>query len=659
MSLRVRIYVATIGLLGWAALFQGLSQWHTSSWSGFVLFAGITILASGFKIRLPGVTGTVSAAFLPVLIGIVCRSLPENLVAACGAVLIQCVWHSKKKPDLVKVVFNVASVAIAVASSTAIFYSPWLLNPHFEFALRLAILGVVYFVANTLPVAGVISLTEKQHLWTVWRDKCFWSFPHYLVGAAVAGLFEVTKNHLGWQTALLILPVIFLIYRTCQLHLGRIDDARVHAEETAALHLRTVTSLALAIEAKDQETHDHLQRVQVYATEIGKELKLSESEQEALHAAALLHDIGKIAVPDHIINKPGKLTPDEFLKMKIHPVVGAEILERVRFPFPVAPIVRCHHEKWDGSGYPAGLKGEEIPIGARILTAVDCLDALASNRQYRRALPLHEAMAVLERESGKAFDPQVVAVLKRRYIELEDLAKKSRLDVWRLSTDIHVEKGAAPDAGFADMPARPPIPSPASTGEVPELIRVKCLLEAVNSGERFLGSHETLPILAARLAKIVAFDSLAIYVPQAGRLLPVYAAGAHRAAIASLSIPLGQGVSGWSAEASRPIVNGNPAVELAFAAVPVNGVAPGSALALPLPGVCGTAGVLTVYAAGENAFDTSALEVMASFAPELGRYLEKNSSDWQVDSIAAAALAESIQHGLQKLPLAAPSVLIH
>ena len=115
-----------------------------------------------------------------------------------------------------------------------------------------------------------------------------------------------------------------------------------------------------------------------------------ESELEALRAAALLHDIGKLAVPEHIISKPGKLTPEEFEKMKIHPVVGAEILERVKFPYPVVPIVRSHHEKWDGSGYPDGLKGEDIPIGARILAAVDCLDALASDRQYRKAIPLDE-----------------------------------------------------------------------------------------------------------------------------------------------------------------------------------------------------------------------------------------------------------------------------
>ena len=170
-----------------------------------------------------------------------------------------------------------------------------------------------------------------------------------------------------WQSSLLVLPVIYLIYRSYHLYLSRLEDKKTHGEEMAGLHLRTIEALALAIEAKDHTTHDHLQRVKVYAMEIAKEMKVSPEEMEALHAASLLHDIGKLAVPEHIISKPGRLTPEEFEKMKIHPVVGAEILERVRFPYPVVPIVRAHHEKWDGSGYPFGLKGEQIPIGARIL----------------------------------------------------------------------------------------------------------------------------------------------------------------------------------------------------------------------------------------------------------------------------------------------------
>src|SRR5438067_3449210 len=226
------------------------------------------------------------------------------------------------------------------------------------------------------------------------------------MGAGVAALVSYLSHIIEWQTSLLILPAIYLIYRSYRLYLSKLENEKRHVEEMANLHLRTIEALALAIEAKDHTTHDHLQRVRVYATEVAKKLEVNDAEMEALQAAALLHDIGKLAVPEHIISKPGRLSPEEFEKMKIHPVVGAEILERVQFPYPVVPIVRYHHEKWDGSGYPDGLKGEEIPVGARILSAVDFLDALASDRQYRRALPMHEVLQRLAAESGKSFDPK-------------------------------------------------------------------------------------------------------------------------------------------------------------------------------------------------------------------------------------------------------------
>src|SRR6202035_1842861 len=245
-----------------------------------------------------------------------------------------------------------------------------------------------------------------------------------------------------------------------RLYLGKLEDQKRHVEEIANLHLRTIEALALAIEAKDQTTHDHLQRVRIYAIEVAKELGMTGTDLEALHAAALLHDIGKLAVPEHIISKPGRLTPEEFEKMKIHPIVGAEILERVQFPYPVVPIVRAHHEKWDGTGYPYGLRGEEIPIGARILAAVDCLDALASDRQYRRALPLEDAMARVAAESGTAFDPKVIQALRARYRELEARAKTTETPLQpQLSVDIKITKGSAPAAGFeAEAPAFSPTP---------------------------------------------------------------------------------------------------------------------------------------------------------------------------------------------------------
>jgi putative nucleotidyltransferase with HDIG domain len=614
MSKRVKLYIALVAGMGLLALADGLWRFHTGSWLGFLAYAAVTVLASGFKVRLPGITGTVSAAFFPVLTGIVCLSVPEALIPACAAVLIQCLWQSRKR-ELVKAVFNMASVAIAVEFAAALFHS------RVELAVRLALLAMAYFAGNTLPVAGIIALTERKSVWRVWQGM-FWGVPLYFAGAAAAGLFELAKGHLGWQTVLLFLPVAGLIYRSCTLHIGRMNDARVHAEETAALHLRTITSLALAIEAKDQETHDHLQRVQVYAVEIGKELGLDEREVEALRAAALLHDIGKIAVPDHIINKPGKLTPEEFQKMKVHPVVGAEILERVRFPFPVAPIVRCHHEKWDGSGYPAGLKGEEIPIGSRILTAVDCLDALSSDRQYRRAMPLDQAMAAVERDSGKAFDPRVIDILKRRYVQLEQMARSNPMEAWRLSTDIHIERGAEPGAGFAE--ARAPqggaVPPSGEGGEFSDLMRLKLLLEAVNSGDRFLNLRETLSIVGTRLREIVAFDSLGVYVPSGPSLKAVFTMGM----LAPPSMPKGHGVSGWAMDANRPILNANASLEANRA---------GLAVAMPLPGRMEAAGVLTLYNPGELPFHPRHLEALSSIAGLLGSYLERNATEARFPSL--------------------------
>jgi len=224
----------------------------------------------------------------------------------------------------------------------------------------LLVAGCTYFLSNTMPIAIVIAFCEGRPLHKIWAETYFWTLPYYLFGAALVGFVSYVNRFIGWQTSLLIVPVMYWIYRSYRLYLGRLEDEKKrveiearqveaekrHVEQVCALHLRTIEGLALAIDAKDHTTHEHLHRVRTYAVEIALEMGLNHAELDALRAAALLHDIGKLAVPDHIINKPGRLTPEEFEKMKIHPIVGAEILERVAFPYPVAPIVRAHHERW-------------------------------------------------------------------------------------------------------------------------------------------------------------------------------------------------------------------------------------------------------------------------------------------------------------------------
>ncbi|MBK5290904.1 MAG: HD domain-containing protein, partial [Acidobacteriia bacterium] len=403
-----RVYIATCMVLGGALFLHGCANWHPADPAKFVCYLALALFASILKVRLPGVTGTMSVNYLFILLAIAELSLGEVVVIGVASTVLQTFWHAKKRPKVVQLGFNLASMSISIGIAFGVHHAAleWSKG---QVLIVLIITATVYFLVNTFSVAIVISLSERKPLLRLWRQCYFWSFAYYLAGASMVALMTTLNAAFGWQVNLLPVPVLYLLFRSYRIYLNRLEGEMQHAEEVAKLHMRTIEALALAIEAKDETTHEHLERVQHYAVEIGKDLNLSEDELQALKAAAVLHDIGKLAVPEHIISKPGKLTPEEFEKMKIHPTVGAQILERVKFPYPVVPIVRAHHERWDGSGYPNGLKGKEIPLGARILAAVDCLDALASHRQYRRAIPLDDAMEFVVSESGKSFDPAVVA----------------------------------------------------------------------------------------------------------------------------------------------------------------------------------------------------------------------------------------------------------
>src|SRR2546425_1641026 len=403
LSAGAKLLISLVVAAGTGVLLYGATHPTSKNIAQFICYLLIAILASRLKVNLPGITGTMSVNFLFILLGILELSFTETLVLGTAAIMVQCFYRDR--PSAIQVTFNICASAFSIAVAYDVYYVAFSHLPAGTHPLVLIVAASTYFVANTGSIAAVISLTEGKSLKRIWVECYFWSFPYYLVGAGLAGLVGWLDGKFGWQASLLVVPVIYLIYRSYRLYLGKLEDEKRHVEEMANLHLRTIEALALAIEAKDHTTHDHLQRVRVYAIEVAKELGVAGEEMEALHAAALLHDIGKLAVPEHIISKPGRLTPEEFEKMKIHPVVGAEILERVRFPYPVVPTVRAHHEKWDGSGYPSGLKGEEIPIGARILSAVGFFAAMCPPPPEPRALPMHPRLPRLGAGSGKSFAP--------------------------------------------------------------------------------------------------------------------------------------------------------------------------------------------------------------------------------------------------------------
>jgi diguanylate cyclase (GGDEF)-like protein/putative nucleotidyltransferase with HDIG domain len=620
-----RLFVVAIGIAGLTAMaltFQGL---RLEPQPRFLIYLFLALVSSGMKVGLPGVQTTISLNFILIMLGLVELTLPQTIILAVASAAAQTFWQAKFKVKPIQILFNAACLDLATIAAALAYYSPWLMHiPQSQF-LRLMLAGVTYFLVNSALLAIVISLAEGQSIQAVIRGLFDWSICYYPVGVSLAEIVHTATEHLGWAFSLALLAPLYLIYRSVRLYFGKMEQEKAHAEGMASLHLRTIEALATAIEAKDECTGDHLRRVQVYSLELAKHLGLSSDEVYALQAASILHDIGKLAVPDYIISKPGKLTPDEFDKMKVHTVVGAEILEQVAFPYPVAPIVRSHHEKWDGSGYPDGLKAEDIPIGARILSAVDCLDALASDRQYRRALPLEEAMNYVAGLSGRSFDPQVVDILKANYREFERLAQSTPLRNHKLSKDLIVSRGEAPDAGFEKSAA-------AAAGAAGKTLAVdsiatareemRAIVELALDLSKSLRMEDILSILAERLKQLVPYDCLAIYVRERSVLKARYTSGLASQIFASLEIPVGQGLSGWVVENGKAIVNGNPAVEPGYAEGSGQLGALNSALSIPFGDVDQLSGALTLYRTEKDAYSADHLRVLLAIKGDIAKAVD-------------------------------------
>jgi diguanylate cyclase (GGDEF)-like protein/putative nucleotidyltransferase with HDIG domain len=435
--------------------------------------------------------------------------------------------------------------------------------------------------------------------------------------SATWGQWIQSACHLGAGILALVYAICFY-YRQS---MGQLETRCKQAEEMSCLHLRTIKALALAIEAKEQSTQGHLERLWAYSMEMGMVLSLSDEEMEALGAAALLHDIGKLAVPEQIINKPGRLTPEEFDKMKIHPLIGAEILSHVNFPYPVVPIVEAHHERWDGAGYPFGKKGEEIPMGARILAVLDCLDALCSERQYRRALPMTEALELVVTLAGSQFDPKVVAAVKENHQRLRELTNTSGHRQQAAAGDDRYEKAMLTEGNF--------LTSIAAARQEAQM-----LYEISHDLGNSLSLDETLSLLSVRLRRLVPYDSIVVYVKSENQLLPQHIAGDHFRVLSSLTLQLGQGLSGWVAEKGTPILNGNPALE--FGSIADRSRVPElkSAVSIPLNSPSATIGVLTLYRAGAEAFNRDNLRILLAISSKVALSVENALRFQQAESSA-------------------------
>ena len=489
------------------------------------------------------------------------------------------------------------------------------------FLIPLLVVAALQYVLSTIATAWFISFEAGKFTLIPTPETVVWTFTTKLAGAASALLFyaAVLNATLAYAIlGLLISALVYLLYRFNERRLEQIRDAeaerRRHVEEMAEIHMNTIESLAIAIDAKDQTTHGHVRRTQLYATQMGKLFNVSESELRALHAGALLHDIGKLAVPEYILNKPGKLTEAEFAKMKIHPVVGGDILKRVNFPYPVEDIVRYHHEKWDGSGYPKGLRGEGIPLVARIISVVDFYDATRCDRPYRKGMKREESLSLLRSMVGSAFDPKVVEMFTQhveefdRMIDLQDIKEQvASAPTEDTQTSTKPDAGLAPDIlGVAEDGS----PFRSITEAQREVFALHEIAQTIGSS---LNLSDTVTLVANKLRAIVPFDTCVIYLVDdpSGKAIAAHVLGEEVEVFKRRRINIGDGITGWVIANSRSMCNASPDLDLIGIPDEIvkrfRGV-----LVSPLLREDGAFGAIAVYSQSRTSYSTEHVRLLES-----------------------------------------------
>lgn len=487
-----------------------------------------------------------------------------------------------------------------------------LLVPLFVFALLRYCLSAIAAASYDAFAANETRLTFK-------REEIIWSLLMQMAGATAAGLFYAAWHGDGfsfWLVGFLILALAHFLYHFNEQHVAEIKRAESlklrHFEEITTLHMNTIESLAIAIDAKDQTTHGHVRRTQIYAMELGRLLGVTNAEMQALKAGALLHDVGKLAVPEYILNKPGKLTAAEFDKMKIHTIVGGDIVKRVKFPYPVEEVVRYHHEKWDGTGYPAGLRGEQIPAVARVLAVVDFYDATRCDRPYRKGMTREGSLDLLNRMSGTAFDPRVVDMFKKHIEEFDTLIAQDDIQQQVASEKM---TDARPDAGLASdvLGERSDAAAFRSIAEAQR--EVFALHEIAQSIGASLNLNETVALVTSKLRAIVPFETCIIFLvdENTGKAHAAHVAGDNAEAFTNRRANIGEGITGWVIANARSMCNTSP--ELDLVGVPeeiaetIRGV-----LVSPLIHENGAFGAITLYSSSVSSYTSEHVRLLESVA---------------------------------------------
>jgi putative nucleotidyltransferase with HDIG domain len=618
-----RAYIAVVAATGAAILAHSLYDLYAQSIDpNWFILAGLTLITGSATVRLPSVPATISISETFVFTSTLLYGPAAGTVTVALDALVISYSLARRGHPAYRLLFNIFALPASLWVSAHLFFW-WSGLPPLSmlteapgdieitnFTFSLILFTACYFALNSWSIAGAIAIERHQSPLGVWRDNFAWLWLNYFGGASVASLLVIYTRDVDFGFLAIVLPLLALLYYTFKTAMGRAEDTNKHLTELNRLYMSTIETLAMAIDAKDQITHGHIRRVQHYAVELAKRVGVRDHAQiSAIEAASLLHDMGKLAVPEYILNKPGALTPAEFEKMKLHASVGADILGAIEFPYPVVPIVRHHHENWDGTGYPDGLRGTQIPMGARILSVVDCFDALTSDRPYRPKLPDAEALKILLQRRGKMYDPVVVDTFIAVHTEIAPPSEEPSLEKNGLSAITrNLAKSSNSDTRLDEINA--------STEETVLLYELTRRL----AGSRNFG--DTADTIARYLRRVLPTSTVVFFVHDESldELTAQFASGEHSALFSELTIPRGQRLTGWVAANRLSVLNSDPVLDLGEAA---RAARPALRSCLSTALLAGTdlLGVITAYSAQRDAFSDNHLRVLEAASGQIGQAL--------------------------------------
>ena len=622
------IYVTTITVVGLAVVLYSVYQLaglaiqpkDGLAHDQFYLLAALTLLSSSATVKLPSVPATISISETFVFTSVLTYSPAAGAVIVALDGFLISIWPSKRSKELHRIAFNTSAPALSMWLSGHVYYLFPGTRPIIELPLTvrpdiysiigpLAAFALTHFILNSWFIALAVAFETRRPPLVVWRRGFLWLSVNYFGAASVCALLVLSTRDVDPIYVGILIPLLLTLYYAFKIPMARVEDANQHLAQVNTLYMSTIETLAMAVDAKDQVTHGHIRRVQTYAVGLARALAVSDPGLlKAIEASALLHDMGKLAIPEHILNKPGKLTDAEFAKMKMHAGLGADILSAIAFPYPVIPIVRHHHENWDGTGYPSGIAGTQIPIGARILAVVDCYDALTNDRPYRPKLADEAASYILLQRRGTMYDPLVVDTFIRVHRALSPpealagLQSETYADIARLSA---------------------PEPRPASQAG-----SIMAVSSAIGEFISWSLSHPKTDSLQDRAESILRVllritsaraGFIARYHRGTDELAILSSVGLGRGTINSTRLALGENISGWVAANSRPMLNSDAALDLAL--LPANRSS-GLRVAISVPLVTDASdlvGVVTLFSSAP--FSQAQFDVVQMLAAAISHVL--------------------------------------